>query len=238
MQTDPGVPNELRRRFRTAEILCAVGLGAGVVASYVFVVLAPSLLEHHGIVLEALAGTNAAIVSGGAFARVGRDSLALVILAPLCTILLYDVFYWWAGALWGDRVARLFTSGNPRAERWIERAEGLVRRHGIKTLAIGYYLPLPNFLIFLSSGTSGMPLTTFLIGDAIGMLLWEALLVGLGWAIGHPAVHVVDEIGHYSLRVTIAIVVVVVLVSAVRRRRARTDRRTPVLQDGAGDCAQ
>ena len=92
--------------------------------------LTPSLLAHHGVLLEALAGTNAAIVSGGAFARIGRDSLLLVVLAPLCTIALYDVFYWWAGRLWGNKIVAFYTRGNPRAARWVDsrRAAGAASR--------------------------------------------------------------------------------------------------------------
>lgn len=204
---------------RPAEIVCGAGLVAGIVAAYVFIVLTPSMLAHHGVLLEALAGTNAAIVSGAALARDGHQSLLLVIVAPILTIALYDVFYWWAGNLWGDKVAALYARNNPRIARWIDRAERFVRRGGVWTLAVGYYLPIPNYLIFLSCGVSGMPLWTFLLGDLIGLMLWEALLVGLGWAIGHPAVHVVNEIGHYSLRITIALIVVLVVVATLRARR-------------------
>jgi membrane protein DedA with SNARE-associated domain len=207
------------RQIGPADICCGAGLALGVVATYIFIGLTPSLIAHRGLILEALAGTNAAIVSGGALARVGDASLALVVLAPICTILLYDVFYWWAGRLWGNRVAELYTQNNPRAARWIARAESWVRRGGVWTLAVGYYLPIPNYLIFLACGTSGMSVWTFLLGDLIGLMLWVALLVGLGWAIGHPAVHVVNEIGHYSLWITIAVIVVVIAIAGVRGRR-------------------
>jgi membrane-associated protein len=221
LAVDPVDDVEGSRRLRVDEILCGAGLIAGIVASYAFIGLTPSLLAHHGVLLEALAGTNAAIVSGGAFARVGRDSLLLVVLAPIATIALYDVFYWWAGRLWGDRVTAFYTKHNPRAARWLDRAERLVRRRGIWTLAVAYYLPIPNPVLYVSCGASGMPLWTFLLGDLMGLLLWEALLVGLGWAIGHPAVHLVGEIGHYSLWVTIGLVVLVIAIASFRQRRPR-----------------
>jgi len=212
------------RPIGAADICCGVGLGLGIVASYVFIGLTPSLLAHHGLVLEALAGTNAAIVSGGALARVGRTSLALVILAPICTIALYDIFYWWAGRLWGNRVAELYAQHNPRIGRWIHRAEAWVRRGGVWTLAIGYYLPIPNYIIFLACGISGMSVWTFIIGDLIGLMLWVGLLVGLGWAIGHPAVDFVNQVGHYSLWITIGLIAVVVAVASVRGRRLARSR--------------
>jgi membrane-associated protein len=216
----PPADAEVRSRLRVADVVCGAGIGLGIVATYVFLVLSPSMLVHHGVLLEALNGSNAAIVGGGAYARTGRDSLALVILAPLCTIAIYDVFFWWAGRLWGSKVAEFYTKNNPRAARWIDRGERIVRRRGVLALAVAYYLPFPNVVIYLSCGVSGMALTTFVIGDVIGTLLWEALLIGLGWAIGQPAVRVIHQIGHYSLIVTVAIVIVVVALSAWRRRRA------------------
>jgi membrane-associated protein len=210
----------VRSRLTANDVLCGAGLGLGIVATYVFIGLTPSLLAHHGVLLEALAGTNAAIVSGGAFARIGRDSLLLVVLAPLCTVLLYDVFYWWAGRRWGNKIVAFYTKGNPRAARWVDRGERLVRRRGIWALVVAYYLPFPNVVIYVACGTSGMSLWTFLLGDALGTLLWEVLLVGLGWSIGHPAVHVVNEIGHYSLLITGALVVGLIAMSALRRRRS------------------
>jgi membrane-associated protein len=213
------VDPEVRLRVRAADVICGAGIGLGIVATYVFLVLSPSMLVHHGVLLEALNGSNAAIVGGGAYARTGRDSLLLVVLAPLCTIAIYDVFYWWAGRLWGDKVAEFYVKNNPRAARWIAKGERIVNRRGVVALAVAYYLPFPNVVIYLSCGVSAMSLSRFVIGDVIGTLLWEALLISLGWVIGQPAVHVIHEIGHYSLIVTVAVVVVVIALSAWRRRR-------------------
>jgi membrane protein DedA with SNARE-associated domain len=207
-----------RRRLAPADILCGTGLAVGIIAGYVFIPLTPKLLAHHSELLEAVRGSAAAIVSGGALARVGRDSLLIVILAPLCTVLLYDVFYWWAGRRWGNRIVDFYAQNNPRTARWIRRGEQIVLRRGIWALFVSYYLPLPNVVIFLACGTSGLPLWIFLIGDAVGLLLWEALLISLGWAFGHPAVHVIDRISHYSTRIAIALVVVVIIAVAVRTR--------------------
>jgi membrane protein DedA with SNARE-associated domain len=209
-----------RPRRRPAELICGAGLALGLIASYAFIGLSPSMLAHHDILLETLAGTSASIVTGGAYARVGRDSLVLVVIAPIATIALYDVFVWWAGRLWGEVIIDFYAKHNPRARRWIGRAEQVVRRRGIWALALGHYLPIPNVVLFLACGASGMSLAAFVLGDLMGLLLWEALLVSLGWAIGHPAVHVVGEIGHYSLWVTIGVVVAVIAVGSVRQRRA------------------
>jgi membrane protein DedA with SNARE-associated domain len=215
VELDPAVEPP-RRRITPADIVCGTGIALSVISAYVFIALTPKLLAHHSELLEALRGSTAAIVSGGALARVGRASLPIVILAPLCTIALNDIFYWWAGRRWGNHIIDFYSQNNPRTARWLVRSEELVRRYGIWALIVSYYLPLPTVLIFVACGTSGLPLWVFLIGVAIGKLLWIGLLVGLGWAVGHPAVHVINRINHYSTLITIALIVAIVLFSIVR----------------------
>ena len=51
-----------------------------------------------------------------------------------------------------------------------------------------------------------MRLSTFLLLDLIGSLLWIALCVGLGYAIGQRAVDVAKGISRYALYFTIALI--------------------------------
>lgn len=213
--------SESRRRPALADLACAVGLAAGFVASYVWAALTPTLLRHHVVLLEALAGSIVSIVTGGAFARVGRVPLPLVVAAPLCGIVLYDVFMWWAGRRWGPRLAGVYARGRPRAGRAIERAETLVRRRGFWALAAAYYLPIPNVLVYLACGSSEMPVWIFLLGDAVGTLLWTGMLAGLGWAVGREAVDTVTAIDHHATLVTVGICAVWLVGWSILRRRAR-----------------
>lgn len=205
---------------RNQQLVCAVGLIAGIVASYALLAVTPELLAHHVLILEAASGGVTSIVTGGALASAGRDPLVLVVLAPMTSVLLYDVFYWWAGRLWGATVIGRFVARTPRWARWTARAEDLVRRHGVWALIASYFLPIPTVLVQVFCGISGMPLWLFLVGDAIGLLLWIGLLVGLGWAIGPPAVHVVNAISHYALWVTVGIVALLVVSGMLKQSRA------------------
>ena len=98
---------------RGQQLTCSIALAVNVVVSYVFVVLTPSLIARHVILLEALTGGITTILTGGAYARVGRASLWAVALSPVFGILLTTVLYWWAGRLWGERALRSY-SHTPR----------------------------------------------------------------------------------------------------------------------------
>jgi len=88
----------------------------------------------------------------------------------------------------------------------------------------------------VAAGLSGMRLRTFLALDLVGTLLWVGPVVGLGYAIGRPAVDLVHRIDHYASLLTIAAVLVLIGVQLRRRRHRMTRvRRSPagVLPDPA-----
>lgn len=214
------------KRTRLADAACGAGLLLGWLEPLVLASATPFLLAHHDTLLEALSSSAVSIVSGGALARVGRSPLLLVLLAPLCGIALADVFLWWAGRRWGDRIVSSYRRRKPRSARWVDRADRWVGRHGILTLAAAYFLPVPNALLYLSCGTAGMPLLTFAVGDAVGTMLWTGLLVEIGWSIGRRGVRIVDAVQHYELLLVVGIVICTVL-GHVWRTRGRRAVPTP-----------
>ncbi|GAC1444961.1 MAG: hypothetical protein NVS3B26_14420 [Mycobacteriales bacterium] len=215
------------RRSRLADAACATGLLVGWFEPVVLTSATPFLLSHHDLLLEALSSSAVSIVTGGALARVGRSPLLLVLLAPLSGVALADVFLWWAGRRWGDRIVSSYRTRSPRSGRWIDTADRWVGRRGILALAAAYFLPVPNALLYLSCGTAGMPLLTFLVGDAIGTMIWTGLLVEIGWSIGRRGVHIVDAVQHYELLLVVGAVLCAVLLHVLRRRGRLRVATTP-----------
>jgi membrane-associated protein len=203
---------DLRRR-RT---ICVVVLALGGLYSLLLIPAVPSLLGSDPVLLEALRGSIAAMVAGGAFARIGEASLVLALLAPLPTLMMMDPFIWWAGRLWGPDVAQYLGARGPRGRRRMQRALRFLERFGSVAVLFAYILPVPSALIYAAAGWTGMRLRRFLLLDLAGTVLWVALIVGLGYAIGRSAVQVAHDITHYSLLLTLALVVVVAVVAVVR----------------------
>lgn len=201
---------------RRAQIACVTGIAAKTVFALAVLPLVPSLLGTHPVLLEALRGSTSAMAAGGAFARVGQASLVLAILAPLPTLLFATPFFWWAGRLWGPKAATTLTGGHPSAERWAQRSAAHLARFGGFAVALAPFLPIPSALIYAAAGWTGMSLRRFMVFDVLGMLSWIGLIVGLGYAVGYPAVRVAKAISHYGLLVTIAIVVIAVVIAMVR----------------------
>jgi membrane-associated protein len=170
----------------------------------------PSLIGTHPLLLEIVRGSMTSMVTMGALARTGHASLVVAVVAAIPGLMMFDWVYWWAGKRWGRRALDVFLGTHPKAAKRTARLERLIHRFGWLAIVIAYFQPVPNVLIYAAAGWTGMGLVTFLVLDLIGSLLWIALGVGLGYAIGQKAVDVSHAISHYALWVTIALVVLVV----------------------------
>jgi membrane-associated protein len=199
-----------------ARALCLAGLAITGLYSLITLPLAPSLLGTHPLLLELLRGSTSAMITAGAFARIGRASLALVLVAPLPTLLKSDPLLWWAGRLWGPSVAQMLARGGPRTQRRTARAIRWAERYGAWAIVFSYFLPVPSALIYAAAGWTGMSLRRMLALDVLGTSLWIATNVAVGYWIGQSAVNVAKEISHYGLILTVALVGVVFL-TALRR---------------------
>jgi membrane-associated protein len=179
-----------------------------------------SLVGTHPIISVLLNGSTEAIVSAAAFAKVGHGSIIVVLLASIPGLMKFDIIYWWAGRLWGERVIQIFSGRGKRSAKFVARVNRSGRWLTWPAVVLSPFLPIPNALIYAAAGWTGMSWLTFLVLDAIGELMWAGLLAGLGWALGQSAVNVAQEISKYGLWVSIAIVVLVVA-SQMRGARAR-----------------
>jgi membrane-associated protein len=211
-----------RARLRRRRTICLAALAFQAMYSLALVPAVPSLIGRDPVLLEALNSSTAGMVAAGAFARAGQVSLALALLAPIPTLLMTGPFLWWAGRLWGPTAARYLAGRGARAQRRTDRALRLLERYDSWAVVFAYVLPVPSALIYAAAGWTGMSLRRFLVLDLLGASLWVALIVGLGYAIGHSAVNVAHAISHYGVVLTLALIpaaLVIVALRALSRRR-------------------
>ena len=187
----------------------------------VLIPLTPALVGTHPVLLELLKGSMSGMITMGALSRVGDASLTVAVLAAIPGLMMFDWIYWWAGRRWGKRAIDMFVGDHPKAAARTARLERVIHRFGWLAIVIAYFQPVPNVLIYAAAGWTRMRLRTFLLLDLIGSLLWIALCVGLGYAIGQRAVDIAKGVSRYALYVTIVLVVVVFVRQYLVARRRR-----------------
>ena len=99
-----------------------------------------------------------------------------------------------AGALlgaWCDfAIGRwLVTSGrlarmSPERQATVEKLTERMRRHGAIYLAVNRFLPGIRAFFFIAAGVAGLPTGRVLLWAGLSAMAWNALLVGLGFALG------------------------------------------------------
>ena len=206
---------------RAADIICWAGITLSGIYYLLLLPFRASLVGTHPVLLELLNGSTEAIVSGAAFARVGHGSLAIVLLASIPGLMKFDVFFWWAGKLWGERVIMLLSGRRNHGPKFMARVRRWGRWFTWPAVIASSFLPIPNAIVYVVAGWAGMRLVTFLILDVISTLLWAGMLVGLGYSLGHHAVVVAQAISRYGLWISIGIVVIVVVGQVRTARRTR-----------------
>jgi membrane-associated protein len=206
---DPRIP--WAGRPRRIDILCWAGIVLSGIYYWALLPFVAPLVGTHPVLLEVLNGNTAAIISAAAFVRVGHGSLVVVLLASLPGLMKFDLLYWWAGRLWGERLIAILSGRRNRGGRYMNRVERWGRKFTWPAVIVANFLPIPTAIIYVVTGWAGMRLVTFLILDAIGTLLWAGMLAGLGYELGHHAVVVAQTISHYGLWISIGLIVVIVI---------------------------
>jgi membrane-associated protein len=204
---------------RTVDILCWAGIVFSGLFYWALLPLRVSLIGTHPVVAEVLNGSTESIISAAAFARDGDGTLAVVLLAAIPGLMKFDILYWWAGRLWGERFL-MALPGSKRVARSMERVRRSGRKFTWPAVLLSSFIPIPRAIIFVIVGWAGMRLATFLVLDLISVLLWTGMLAGLGYALGHPAVVAARTISHYSLWFTIGLVALTVLLTVRSQRRS------------------
>lgn len=128
-----------------------------------------------------------------------------------------------ANYLLGRTVGRAFLL---RYGRWFlineakyHEAEALFSRNANRATFIGRFIPVVRHLISLPAGVFGMSKPAFALLTTLGASLWCAVLVGLGYTLGEPALRLVTEYTHVLAYVALAFLVLFAAWFLLRRSR-------------------
>lgn len=155
-----------------------------------------------------------------------RGSMNLVLLVVTSTLGAYlgALILYALGAVVGMERSITWLSKLPLVDRSdFERAAGWFSRHGKAAVFFGRLIPGVRSLVSLPAGAARMPLLTFSAFTLGGSGIWNALLIGLGAALG-TQYELIDRYStylNYAVYVAIAGIVGWLIVRGIRRARRR-----------------
>jgi membrane protein DedA with SNARE-associated domain len=152
------------------------------------------------------------VLLGGIFAVRGQRSWVLV----LATVTLGSVLGAAINYFVGSRLARQFEKREDFAERHphLVRLQSKMRDRGIPLIAFNRFLPGVRGLIFLAAGASAMDFRRVMAWGALSALLWNALILAVGIAVGGNAERLERFVQDYNRVAWVAMVAAVAAFAA------------------------
>jgi membrane protein DedA with SNARE-associated domain len=126
-----------------------------------------------------------------------------------------------AGRYFGPRARRPAFLRGKRVEAELERVIVLFRERGAIALALNRFVPAFRSVFFVGAGIAELPALSVFGWGALSALLWNALLVGLGWALGATLSALESGVRIYA-GVAFAVLAVALVVVVIRRRTKGT----------------
>lgn len=127
------------------------------------------------------------LLAFGFLARTGHLDLGWGLIASSLGGMAGDSVSYWVGWFGGVRILQTYCRITLGSGQCVERAVAFYQRFGRLTVILGrFVIGLRAFVVPLA-GSARIPYGQFLLFDAIGAVLWSAIFVFTGYAVGNQA---------------------------------------------------
>lgn len=107
-------------------------------------------------------------------------TIGVTILAGLMgSILLYYV-----GKFGGGKLFKIFLGKSEKARRIYDKLQNKMERQGSKAVFISKLVPVARTLVGIPAGAMNMSFRKYLISSALGIVIWNGVLVSIGYFLG------------------------------------------------------
>jgi len=178
------------------------------------------LIEHYGylaVLVGAILEGEAVLILAAAAARLGYLHFPWVLAAAGFGAFIGDNVYFYLGRRYGAQAANRF----PRLKEAIPRVDALVARWRWGAVIVLRFLYGLRTIGPVAIGAGTMPRWQFVVANAIGAVLWTAIVGGIGFAAGHAAEKMLGDLRDAEIALLALALVVGAIVLFLRFRRLR-----------------
>jgi membrane protein DedA with SNARE-associated domain len=157
----------------------------------------------------------------------GEFNYVLMVLAATVGSVVGALVLYYVAVLVGEQRVRWLVRRYGRwfqvSERDLDRADGWFDRYSSLAVLVCRCVPLVRSLVSIPAGFRRMDLPRFVVLTAIGSAVWNAALIGAGWALGDNWHRVEEYVGYFQY---VVIAAIVALVAWFAWRRLGPSRRS------------
>lgn len=153
-------------------------LGGGLLA------ISAIVFAESGMMLGFFLPGDTLLFAAGFFASQGELPITLTIAAISIAAILGDNTGYSIGRVMGPRLFKK-KDGILFRQEYVERTERFYEKYGAKTMLLSHFIPIVRSFAPFVAGVGKMPRFKFFIFDAIGCIVWAALITLLGYWFGN-----------------------------------------------------
>jgi membrane protein DedA with SNARE-associated domain/rhodanese-related sulfurtransferase len=143
------------------------------------------------------------LLAAGALAGSGHLNIWVSVAAALVAALLSDTIWYELGRFRGNTVLGFLCRISLEPDSCARRTQNVYSKHGSSSLLFAKFVPWLNTAAPPLAGVFGMPFTTFLLFDTLGVMLWAGTFLGLGYLFSSE----LEKIAHYARQLGILLLV-------------------------------
>jgi membrane-associated protein len=170
--------------------------GGGILA------IAAIIFAESGMMLGFFLPGDTLLLAAGVFAAQGKISLGVTIAAVAVAAILGDNTGYTIGRVMGPRLFKK-KDGILFRREYVERTEAFYEKHGAKTMLLSHFIPIVRSFAPFVAGVGRMPRWKFFLYDAVGDVVWAAIITLLGYWFGSR----IPNIDHYVLPTVLVVMV-------------------------------
>jgi len=183
------------------------------------------LLDQFGLPLPSIP----ILLAAGALVGLGHLSLGPVVVIILVAALLGDLLWYELGRRKGISILKFLCRVSLEPESCVRSTEGVFEKYGVHCLLFAKFIPGLYTVTPPVAGIVGLRLKRFLLFDAMGILIWSGVYVGLGAAMRYQLEWLllkVETWGSSLAQFVVLVVVAHVLYKFIGRQRFLRQLRT------------
>jgi membrane protein DedA with SNARE-associated domain len=162
------------------------------------------------------------LIAVGALIHAGSLHVPAALACCLAGSLLADNVWFYFGRTRGKRVLRFLCRVSLEPDSCVRQTETTFLKHGLNTFLISKFVPGLNAVAAPLAGDSGVGVARFLATDSLGILMWSAAYLGVGYLFSdqvEDALGYAQRLGSGVLILLAALFGAWILWKFIRRRR-------------------
>jgi membrane protein DedA with SNARE-associated domain len=163
----------------------------------------------------------------GAVASLNHTNFFVILLLSVLAGLIGTGICYTIGWFGGGAIINAIIHRFPKAKKGIDSANEKFKLHGASAVCIGRVIPLIRTYIALIAGAARLNPVTYFAASSLGILIWNTLLIGLGYILRENYKAVASYYVRYkhNLIPVILLFIVILITNIIYRRRKKAGRK-------------